>query len=233
MTPDLKYAKVYVSVLGPEEQWASSLEALESARGFVWNWLRRHLDLRVTPAALVPSRPLHGARRAHPVAPRRAARRVRASRRRRDVRAGPDPRRCPPLPAELLDVLRQPRGTGADARPRPSGRRRARHAPRPRAGHGDGGLVRDLRRAAPGARVPRLSPGGERWQVWNGPPRTFDVIVLTDCPNDERTEGLLAGARGPHSRGAEHRSPSRTTGATAPSTGSIRRRPPPARWSTT
>ena len=49
VTPDLKHAKVYVSVLGAEEQWASSLAALESARGFVWNWLRRHLDLRVTP----------------------------------------------------------------------------------------------------------------------------------------------------------------------------------------
>jgi ribosome-binding factor A len=49
VTPDLKYAKVYVSVLGPEAQWVSSLAALESARGFVWNWLRRHLDLRVTP----------------------------------------------------------------------------------------------------------------------------------------------------------------------------------------
>lgn len=49
VTPDLKHAKVYVSVLGPEERWASSLAALASARGFVWNWLRRHLDLRVTP----------------------------------------------------------------------------------------------------------------------------------------------------------------------------------------
>ena len=49
VTPDLKYAKVFVSVLGSEQQWASSLAALESARGFVWNWLRRHLDLRVTP----------------------------------------------------------------------------------------------------------------------------------------------------------------------------------------
>lgn len=49
VTPDLKHAKVYVSVLGPEERWASSLAALDSARGFVWNWLRRHLDLRVTP----------------------------------------------------------------------------------------------------------------------------------------------------------------------------------------
>ena len=49
VTPDLKHAKVYVSVFGPEERWVSSFQALESARGFVWNWLRRHLDLRVTP----------------------------------------------------------------------------------------------------------------------------------------------------------------------------------------
>ena len=48
-TPDLKIAKVFVSVLGTEEQWARSLQALESARGFIWSWLRRHLDLRVTP----------------------------------------------------------------------------------------------------------------------------------------------------------------------------------------
>ncbi len=49
VTPDLKQAKVYVSVLGPEEQWVSSFKALQSARGFVWSWLRKHLDLRVTP----------------------------------------------------------------------------------------------------------------------------------------------------------------------------------------
>jgi phosphoesterase RecJ-like protein len=43
-------------------------------------------------------------------------------------------------------------------------------------------------------------PGAERWQVWRAAPGTFDTIVLTDCPNDGRTEGLLAGARGPGSR---------------------------------
>jgi ribosome-binding factor A len=48
-TADLKLARVYVSVLGADEQWASSFKALESARGFVWNWLRKHLDLRATP----------------------------------------------------------------------------------------------------------------------------------------------------------------------------------------
>jgi phosphoesterase RecJ-like protein len=40
-------------------------------------------------------------------------------------------------------------------------------------------------------------PGAERWQVWARAPRTFDVVVLTDCPNDERTEGLLPAVRGP------------------------------------
>jgi phosphoesterase RecJ-like protein len=42
-------------------------------------------------------------------------------------------------------------------------------------------------------------PGADRWQVWQRPARTFETIVLTDCPNDERTEGLLAGARAPES----------------------------------
>ena len=46
---DLRVAKVFVSVLGDERQWAASLTALASARGFVRNWLRQHLDLRVTP----------------------------------------------------------------------------------------------------------------------------------------------------------------------------------------
>ena len=46
---DLRQAKIFVSVLGGDEQWAASLSALESARGFVRNWLRQHLDLRVTP----------------------------------------------------------------------------------------------------------------------------------------------------------------------------------------
>ena len=46
---DLRVAKVFVSVLGDERQWEASLAALASARGFVRNWLRQHLDLRVTP----------------------------------------------------------------------------------------------------------------------------------------------------------------------------------------
>ena len=46
---DLRVAKVFVSVLGDERQWTGSLAALASARGFVRNWLRAHLELRVTP----------------------------------------------------------------------------------------------------------------------------------------------------------------------------------------
>jgi phosphoesterase RecJ-like protein len=43
-------------------------------------------------------------------------------------------------------------------------------------------------------------PGRDRWQVWRTAPRRFDTVVLTDCPNDGRTEGLLAAVRGPESR---------------------------------
>ena len=46
---DLRVAKVFVSVLGDDRQWTASLAALASARGFVRNWLRQHLDLRITP----------------------------------------------------------------------------------------------------------------------------------------------------------------------------------------
>jgi bifunctional oligoribonuclease and PAP phosphatase NrnA len=42
----------------------------------------------------------------------------------------------------------------------------------------------------------RFLPGAARWQVWSGSPRHFQLLVLTDCPNDQRTEGLLESARG-------------------------------------
>ena len=43
-------------------------------------------------------------------------------------------------------------------------------------------------------------PGVDRWQVWKAAPGTFDIIVMTDCPNPDRSEGLLEGARGPQTR---------------------------------
>jgi ribosome-binding factor A len=49
VTKDLRSAKVYVSVLGSEAQWKESLQALESARGFIRNWLLPRLRLRTVP----------------------------------------------------------------------------------------------------------------------------------------------------------------------------------------
>ena len=61
---DLRQAKIYVSVLGGDEQWKGSMAALTSARGFIRNWLRRNLDLRVTPELLfLPDRSMEHAAR--------------------------------------------------------------------------------------------------------------------------------------------------------------------------
>jgi ribosome-binding factor A len=49
VSPDLREARVYVSVLGDEAAWRSSLAALDSARGFVRNWLAPRLRLRAIP----------------------------------------------------------------------------------------------------------------------------------------------------------------------------------------
>lgn len=49
VSKDLRTARVYVSVLGSEEQWAGSLAALESARGFIRNWLVPRLRMRAIP----------------------------------------------------------------------------------------------------------------------------------------------------------------------------------------
>jgi ribosome-binding factor A len=46
---DLRSGKVYVSVLGDEAQWRGSLAALQSARGFIRNWLAPRLRLRAVP----------------------------------------------------------------------------------------------------------------------------------------------------------------------------------------
>jgi ribosome-binding factor A len=46
---DLRSGKVYVSVLGGEAEWSGSLAALQSARGFIRNWLAPRLRLRAVP----------------------------------------------------------------------------------------------------------------------------------------------------------------------------------------
>lgn len=46
---DLRTARVYVSVLGSEAEWRSSLMALERARGFIRSWLTPRLRMRAIP----------------------------------------------------------------------------------------------------------------------------------------------------------------------------------------
>lgn len=103
-------------------------------------------------------------------------------------------------PAELLDLLARPRGRAL----------MLGHV------HPDGdvlgtllGLGLAMEKAGwtvtyggpdPVPEVLDFLPGVDRWQVWRIAPGQFDTIVLTDCPNDGRTEGLLEGARGPASR---------------------------------
>ncbi len=48
-TRDLKYCKIYVSVLGNDEKKAEVQDALKSANGFVRRELARRLNLRNTP----------------------------------------------------------------------------------------------------------------------------------------------------------------------------------------
>lgn len=49
VTPDLKYCKVYVSVLGDEEAAKATIQGLKSAVGYVRRELARRVNLRNTP----------------------------------------------------------------------------------------------------------------------------------------------------------------------------------------
>ena len=49
MSPDLKHARVYVSILGDEAQSAESLDALERSRGFLKSQIGHRLKLRYVP----------------------------------------------------------------------------------------------------------------------------------------------------------------------------------------
>src|SRR5262245_9794350 len=57
VSKDLRSGKVYVSVLGSDDEWRASLLALESARGFIRNWLAPRLRMRAVPdLTFVPDR---------------------------------------------------------------------------------------------------------------------------------------------------------------------------------
>ncbi len=49
VTPDLKYCKAFISVLGDEESAKETLEGLKSATGYIRRELARSINLRNTP----------------------------------------------------------------------------------------------------------------------------------------------------------------------------------------
>ena len=49
VTPDLRHARVYVSILGTEEEATQSLAGLESARGYLRARLGKHMRLKYLP----------------------------------------------------------------------------------------------------------------------------------------------------------------------------------------
>ena len=49
VTPDLKYCKAYISVLGNQEAKEATIRGLNSAEGYIRRQLARNLNLRNTP----------------------------------------------------------------------------------------------------------------------------------------------------------------------------------------
>ena len=49
VTPDLRYAKAYISVLAGEEEKTASIKGLEAAAGYIRREIGARIDLRYTP----------------------------------------------------------------------------------------------------------------------------------------------------------------------------------------
>jgi len=49
VSDDLKYAKVFISVMGTDQEIEQTFQGLESARGYIQNCIGRRLKLRYTP----------------------------------------------------------------------------------------------------------------------------------------------------------------------------------------
>ena len=49
VTPDLKYCKAYISVLGNEEEQQQTIQGLKSAEGYIRSQLAKTINLRNTP----------------------------------------------------------------------------------------------------------------------------------------------------------------------------------------
>lgn len=49
MTKDLRYAKIFFSVLGDDSEWKKTKEALDSGAGFIRRLLAQRIQLRLAP----------------------------------------------------------------------------------------------------------------------------------------------------------------------------------------
>src|SRR5437868_4292788 len=49
MSPDLRHARIYISVMGTPEEQKATMDALASAKGFIRRELAARLDLRFAP----------------------------------------------------------------------------------------------------------------------------------------------------------------------------------------
>lgn len=49
VTNDLSYAKIYISVLGSDEEKQETIKGLKSAKGFVRKEISKNIDIRYTP----------------------------------------------------------------------------------------------------------------------------------------------------------------------------------------
>ncbi|HYE83888.1 MAG TPA: 30S ribosome-binding factor RbfA [Clostridia bacterium] len=52
VTPDLRYAKVFISVLGNDDEKQSTLKGLNSAAGFIRRELGKNIELRYSPEVM-------------------------------------------------------------------------------------------------------------------------------------------------------------------------------------
>ena len=65
VTPDLKYCKAYISVLGNEDAGKATIEGLKSAEGYVRRELARRVNLRNTPQFILDQSIEYGVNMSH------------------------------------------------------------------------------------------------------------------------------------------------------------------------
>lgn len=105
-----------------------------------------------------------------------------------------------PVPAELVALLSPPRGrTLLLGTVHPDGDLLGSELALGLA-LADSGAAVTLAGPDPVPDVLRFLPGAERIERWEAAPEPFDLVVLVDCPDPDRTGGLLAGARGAATR---------------------------------